>query len=48
MNIFEIRQIALNKIKETNCDLVYCDLEVVDENMKTLSESYWNLKGFNP
>ena len=37
---------SLNKIKETNSDLVYCNLEVVDENMQTLSESYWKLKGF--
>ena len=37
---------SLKKLEETNSDLVYCDLEVVDENMQTLSESYWKLKGF--
>jgi len=37
---------SLGKIEETNSDLVYCDLEVVDENLQTLSESYWKLKGF--
>lgn len=37
---------TLKRLEETNSDLAYCDLEVVDENMNTLSESYWKLKGF--
>lgn len=37
---------SLNKIEETNSDLVYADLEVVDEKMNTLSNSYWKLKEF--
>ena len=35
---------SLNKIKE-GFDLVYSDLEVVDENLNVTYESYWKLKG---
>lgn len=37
---------TISKIEETTSDLVYADLEVVDEKMNTLSSSYWKLKGF--
>lgn len=37
---------SLNRMKETDSDFVYCDLEVVDENMNTSHKSYWKLKGF--
>ena len=37
---------SLNKIEETDSDLVYSDLEVVDEKINTLSNSYWRLKEF--
>lgn len=37
---------SIEKIEETSSDLVYADLEVVDEKMNTLSNSYWKLKGF--
>ena len=37
---------SIDRIQETNSDLVYADLEVVDEKMNTLSSSYWQLKGF--
>ena len=37
---------SLKKIQDENCDLVYSDLEVVDENLNTIYESYWKLKGF--
>ena len=36
---------SLEKIKQTNSDLVYSDLEVVDENLNIIYESYWKLKG---
>ena len=35
---------SLNKIEE-GFDLVYTDLEVVDENLNVTYESYWKLKG---
>lgn len=35
---------SLNKIEE-GFDLVYSDLEVVDENLNVTYESYWKLKG---
>ncbi len=37
---------SLNKLKSENADLVYSDLEVVDENLNVTYESYWKLKGF--
>jgi len=37
---------SIQKIKETNSDLIYTDLEVVDENMNVTYKSYWKLKGF--
>ena len=36
---------SLNKIQSDNCDLVYSDLEVVDEDLNVTFESYWKLKG---
>lgn len=38
---------CLNKINESNADLVYSDLEVVDEDLNITYESYWKLKGFD-
>ena len=37
---------SINKLKAENADLVYSDLEVVDENLNIIYESYWKLKGF--
>lgn len=37
---------SIKKIQDENCDLVYSDLEVVDENLNIKYESYWKLKGF--
>ena len=37
---------TFNKMKETNSDLVYTDLEVTDSRLKTISPSYWKLKSF--
>ncbi len=37
---------SIQKIKETNSDLIYTDLEVVDENMNVTYKSYWKLKEF--
>ena len=37
---------SIQKIKETNSDLIYTDLEVVDENMNVTYKSYLKLKGF--
>lgn len=37
---------SIKKMEETGSDLVYTDLEVVDENMNVTYESYWKLKGF--
>lgn len=36
---------SLKKLQESNADLVYSDLEVVDENLKVTYTSYWKLKG---
>lgn len=36
---------SLKKLLETNSDLVYTDLEVVDENLNVTYPSYWKLKG---
>lgn len=37
---------SLNKLKETNSDIVFTDLMVVDDKLNVLFESYWSLKGF--
>jgi len=37
---------SINKLEETDSDLVYTDLEVVDENLNVTYKSYWKLKGF--
>ncbi len=37
---------SINKLKETDSDLVYTDLEVIDENYSTIYKSYWRYKGF--
>ena len=37
---------SVRKIEETNSDLIYTDLEVVDEKLNTTYSSYWKLKGF--
>ena len=36
---------SINKMVETNSDLVYSDLEVVNEKLEVTYESYWKLKG---
>lgn len=36
---------SVKKIEETKSDLVYSDLEVVDENLNITYKSYWKLKG---
>lgn len=36
---------TLKKLKETNADLVFTDLEVVDDELNTIYNSYWELKG---
>lgn len=36
---------SVKKIEATNSDLVYSDLEVVDENLNVTYDSYWKLKG---
>ncbi len=36
---------SIKTLEETNSDLVYTDLEVVDENLNVIYESYWKLKG---
>lgn len=35
---------SLKKIKESNAELIYTDLEVVDSNLNTTYSSYWKLK----
>ncbi len=35
---------SLDKLKSENADLVYTDLEIVDENLKTIYPSYWKYK----
>lgn len=35
-----------NKMKETDSDLIYTDVEVTDSRLKTTAPSYWKLKGF--
>lgn len=46
-DIWKVEKIekSLNKIENDNCDLVYSDLEVVDEKLNVTYESYWKLKG---
>lgn len=36
---------SIEKLKNSESDLVYSDLEVVDENLNVTYESYWKLKG---
>ena len=36
---------SVKKMDETNSDLVYSDLEVVNEKLEVTYESYWKLKG---
>lgn len=38
-------EISIKKLEETNSDLVYSNLEVVDKDLNTIYESYWKLKG---
>ena len=38
-------ELSLKKLKEENADLVYTDLEIVDDNLKTVYKSYWKQKG---
>lgn len=35
---------SLKKMKESDADLVYTDLEVVDSNLKLINKSFWDLK----
>lgn len=37
---------SLNKMEETNCDLIYTDLAVVSQDLEPIHQSYWQLKGF--
>ena len=37
---------TFNKMKETDSDLVYTDLEVTNSRLKTIAPSYWKLKEF--
>lgn len=36
---------SIKKMEDTNCDLVYTNLEVVDKDLNTIYSSYWKLKG---
>ncbi len=36
---------SIKRLEETNSDLVYTDLEVVDEKLNIIYNSYWKLKG---
>lgn len=36
---------SIEKLEDSNSDLVYTDLEVVDENLNITYSSYWKLKG---
>jgi len=38
---------TLKKMEETNSDLVYTDLEVVDSRLRQIAPSYWSLKGLD-
>ena len=35
---------SINKLKEEQADLVYTDLEIVDENLEVIYPSYWKYK----
>ena len=37
---------SIKYLEEKNADLIYTDLEVVDENLNVIYSSYWKLKGF--
>lgn len=37
---------SVKKIEETQSDLVFCDLEVVDSKLNLINSSYWKQKGF--
>ena len=37
---------SIKKIEDTNSNLVFCDLEVVDSNLNLIHNSYWKQKGF--
>lgn len=37
---------SLKKLEETGCDLVFSDLEVVDEKKNLIASSFWKQKGF--
>jgi len=39
---------SLHKIKKTNSDLIYTDLQVVDENLILLNPSFWELEKIKP
>jgi len=43
---FDKVKLSFDKIRETNSNLVYTNLEVVDKDLKVMYESYWELKGF--
>lgn len=36
---------TLKRLEETNADLVFTDLQVVDDELNTIYNSYWELKG---
>lgn len=37
---------SFNKLKETDSDIIFTDLTVVDDKLNILYNSYWTLKGF--
>ena len=37
---------CIEKIKNEDCDLVYSNLEVVNQDLQLLNKSYWKIKGF--
>ena len=39
-------QKSIEKMHDEDCDLVYTNLEVVNQDLKLVNESYWKLKGF--
>lgn len=39
-------QKSVDKMNQTDSDLVYTNLQVVDEDLQVLNPSYWRLKGF--
>lgn len=39
-------QKSVDKMKQTDSDLVYTNLQVVDQDLQVLNQSYWQLKGF--